>query len=90
MNDRRLQFAVLIILVGTCAFIADVLSPVTPTPMAHPAARTFVFTLLSLLVLAFVVGSLSVSVQEVRPTANPLYAHFRSRKLLKLICTLLV
>jgi len=91
MAARRLNIAILILVIGTCAFVMDVLSPITPTPTAQVAAKTFVVAMSFLLVLAYFWGTLIAGIQPLRiAAAPPSSAKCVPRTVLALICFLLI
>jgi len=88
VKSAHAKLVILLVLLAMCAFVVDVLSPVTPTPTAH-LVKGFVFGFVLLVSLAVFAGSLNelFGLNAAFPpfsTAKP-----NSRRLLTLICLLL-
>ncbi|HEY2383685.1 MAG TPA: hypothetical protein VGK48_21120 [Terriglobia bacterium] len=90
MNERHAKLALLILLLALCAFVLDVLSPVTPTPIAYLFIEWIIFALLSATALILVFSlffcrPLQAASQWYRdaPTKR------KPRLLLSMICVLL-
>jgi hypothetical protein len=90
MMGRHVRVAILILLAAMCAFVMDVLSPVTPTPTAQFVAKSFVIGLLSLVFISFQLRSLEPPVQRIRFYAESPSVQPNPRMLLMLISVLLV
>jgi hypothetical protein len=89
MIEKRAKLAMLILLVAMCAFVIDVLSPATPTPIAQ-AAKSLLISMLLLSFLAFSIRMVRYSPgQRIPPPADGPKTRFRSRILITLICSFL-
>jgi hypothetical protein len=90
MIEKRAKLAMLILLIAMCAFVIDVLSPATPTPIAQ-AAKSLLISMLSISFLVFWVRILCHSPGQrfQRPRDGPNNIRLRSRILIALICSFL-
>jgi hypothetical protein len=88
MSRQRAKLATVILLFAGCAFIADVLSPATPTPKAQGSAHSF------LLELNWLVSTTAADVPPSRSGIDALYSilspvTLQPRVVSALICVLL-
>jgi hypothetical protein len=89
MTKQYARLAMAVLLFALLAFVANVLSPLTPTPMAQLMAKTCAVALLSLLVFfAFICPVLTYVEQFACNGQSPVPAVRNSRRLINLICIL--